>query len=414
MATQLIIRIPPSLDFQQVSWLRLDDQGNKSPITTGPLSEVAGMTVGARVAVLIPSTDVLLTSTMLPTQNRQKMLKALPYALEDQLMGDLEELHFALGVRDADGVVHTAVIEKEVMDKWQAALHKEGLVADYLIPDVFAMPVGEGQWQVLQDDEQVLVRVDANKAFSVDAYNAGLTMELLLKEQKERAPQTIAAWNINGQLRDEYQIEAGEAALAITVERQQSEKGLLGIVAEHGFDPKQAINLLQGVYSRREQMGKYFKPWRTTAILLGVWFVILWGMLLAENISLQAKSDKQRDEMVTLYKQAFPGSKNIPKPKAQMEAKLKELRGGGGSNGSSFVNMMGKVGPVFNRTSDLQLANIRYKTGQLDIELSVPSLQVLDQLKQQLAAIEGLDVEIHSAASKDNLVQGRLQIKGRG
>jgi len=44
--------------------------------------------------------------------------------------------------------------------------------------------------------------------------------------------------------------------------------------------------------------------------------------------------------------------------------------------------------------------------------LDVPSLQVLDAVKQKvMTAHAELQVDIQSAASRDNRVQGRLQVK---
>ncbi|MDH5731296.1 MAG: hypothetical protein OEZ58_20110, partial [Gammaproteobacteria bacterium] len=89
------------------------------------------------------------------------------------------------------------------------------------------------------------------------------------------------------------------------------------------------------------------------------------------------------------------------------------LKGSGASGGVSFMEMLSTSGDAIRNTPGLILRNIRYKTDQLDLEVEVSSLQVLDQLKQKLMSDANMDVEIQSAASKENKVQGRLQIKAK-
>ncbi len=68
---------------------------------------------------------------------------------------------------------------------------------------------------------------------------------------------------------------------------------------------------------------------------------------------------------------------------------------------------------MFRATPGLVLRSVRFKNGLLDVDLEVPNLQALDQLKQNLMNSQKLEVEIQSAASRNNKVQGRLQIKGK-
>ena len=91
-------------------------------IGLGALKDAAAMAVGKQVIVLVPGTDVILTSVTVPTRNRNRMAAAVPYLLEEQLAADVDESHFALGERDAEGRVAVAVVSRARMDAWLAAL----------------------------------------------------------------------------------------------------------------------------------------------------------------------------------------------------------------------------------------------------------------------------------------------------
>ena len=84
-------------------WLRLDADGiPQGSIHIGSLHSAAGEGAGQRVVVLVPGTECLLTGVHIPGRNRQKLLRAVPYALEDQLSDEVENLHFALGEQRAE------------------------------------------------------------------------------------------------------------------------------------------------------------------------------------------------------------------------------------------------------------------------------------------------------------------------
>ena len=51
------------------------------------------------MCVLVPGTDVLLAEPDLPLKPGVKLQQLVPYALEEHLADDIDDLHFALGKR---------------------------------------------------------------------------------------------------------------------------------------------------------------------------------------------------------------------------------------------------------------------------------------------------------------------------
>ena len=410
MSTYLIVHIKDNNPEHAVSWMRYDTDNGATPVAHGLLSDVAAQSAGARVVVLVSSLDSLITDVVLPTQNRKKMLQALPYALEDELISDIESLHFALGDKIADNKVVAAIVSQDTMRELQTRLVSAGLVADYVIPEALALPSVDDGWSVLLTPNRALIKQNAFMGFASDAVNARTFVELALKEAEDSAPQKISVWR-NGE--DAAHVDFSlDADLELTVHDCDKE-GLLSVIAQHGFDPKKAINLLQGDYSRRERMGKVFRPWRVAAALAGIWFIMKLGMVISEGVVLSNQNEKLRSQVEEIYKTTFPDTKKIVNPRVQMERKLAELRGDGPVGNAGFMKLIAESGQVLKDTQGLMLQSVRFKTGELDVELEVPSLQMLDELKQKLSGQGGLLVEIQSAASKDNKVQGRLQIKSQ-
>jgi len=87
------------------------------------LDEIPAYLKSTHVVVWTPPADTLLTQATLPTRSRNKIMQALPFALEDQLLGDPQQLHFAY-YRQDDGTLAVAVTSRERLSTWLDVLAK--------------------------------------------------------------------------------------------------------------------------------------------------------------------------------------------------------------------------------------------------------------------------------------------------
>ena len=117
-------------------WVNIDSAGaRKSEVWDGSLDQAAASNDGRPVIALLPSEDVLTITTELRARGN-KLLNALPYALEDHVADDVDDLHFAPGQRMPNGLLPVAVIARAKMDAWLEALRSrdEMLGRDVLVP----------------------------------------------------------------------------------------------------------------------------------------------------------------------------------------------------------------------------------------------------------------------------------------
>src|SRR6185312_3594915 len=117
MADWLLLRLPRTPD-QAATWLVVDPRGAATgPPQSGPLSLAAPRTAGRRICVLVPGSDVLLAEPEVPTKAGTKLAQVVPYALEEQLAEDIDELHFAIGKRAAESSrTPVAVVARTLLD----------------------------------------------------------------------------------------------------------------------------------------------------------------------------------------------------------------------------------------------------------------------------------------------------------
>ena len=99
MSEFLVIRSVPEAPAM-ADWLVVDDQGALlEPGGREALSQLPARAANRRVLMLVPALDVLIAPVDLPVRGKQKIQQALPFAMEEQLADNVEDLHFAAGGR---------------------------------------------------------------------------------------------------------------------------------------------------------------------------------------------------------------------------------------------------------------------------------------------------------------------------
>jgi len=372
-------------------------------LSRGSLAEAAREASGCQLIVLVPGTAVTLTEASVPSRQRQHILSAVPYALEDQLASDIESLHFALGPRSDTGIVPVAVVARELMDQWLGALRAAGLEPDAMIPDLLALPLLDDGWVAMRDDSRLWLRQGPYMGTVVDGVEAMQWLELALEEREEDQRPARIRWL---DCRPAADAKVAVSGVAVDVETGAGSP-LVQFAANYSADD--AINLIQGEYSPREQLGRVLRPWRATAVLLLVVVIFAFAQLLQQYVSLTSSSDRLASEIEQVYRDAFPEARKIVDARAQMEQKLVEL-GAGDQDVQGFLPLLAGIGAPLHGVAGIDVRHASYQDGKLSLSLRIKDLQLLEQLKQSLIKDSGVSVEIQSAASRDTYVEARLLI----
>lgn len=410
MQPRLFIRLKRS-DDTSVETLSVGADGDTA-MQEGELSVLAA---GCRVIVIVPATDLLLTRVTVPSRNRQRILSAVPFLLEDQLASDVELLHFVIGAPDSNGEVPTLVVEHHRMEKWLALLKSNGIEPHMMIADLSCLPQSsEHGWTVVLEEEAALVACDDDRGFAVDRDNLPLMLRGALRESADSAiaPQALRLIPV-GEEREVEGLEALCEKQGVTLNRDEVAPHALTLLAQH-FDEKRTLNLLQGQYSRREQIGKMLRPWRAAAAMLVALMLFSGGMTVVDYFELSDEKVALQQHIDKTYLAACPGAKRVVNARVQMEQCLKKLRGGESDSGEGMLDMLASIGDALKAAGGLQLQRLSYRSGQLDMALAINDIQGLDQLKQRIIKESGFQVEILSATSRNNRIEARVQLKGSG
>ena len=388
-----------------VSWASMLNGVATSGIKQGTLQDAAADIAEQVLVAYVPAIDVLLTRANLPGGRRAQLLTALPYALEDNLIEDVDRLHCALGRKIAEHSYQAAVVRKDKMQEWMDYFTQAGLRPQYLLPDIFLLPIHEDEWTIHCTGEYTRLRSSDGSGFVCSRESLPTFIGQTLHSKELAEPARIRLMGCAELTPEETTI------LADGIEVFVDENNIGSNVAEllsRADRPGAPYNLLQGPYAPQTRLRKHLQPWYSAAAMAAVLLILILTSNIMEYISLSRQNQAIQDQISTLYQQLFPGSKNVRNPYQRMQSEMRRLQGTGSEN--SFSEMLVTIAPVARSINKLDVRQLRYQQGKMEILVVLPSLQDLEQFKIKLAENTHWNIELRSADASGNQVQGRLLI----
>ena len=403
----LLIRLQPAVPEQaerDTEWLVFE--AGTPPLGQGErglLKDIAELTRARRVVVLVPAEDTLLATIQMKTRNRQQLVKAIPFALEEELAEDVANLHFALGERMGEDEYPVCAVANTRIDSWTEELAAVGITPHALMPELQALPLADQGWSLLLEDQRALVRTGICAGFAVEPDNlSGLIGHAL--EEFETLPESINIYRGD---------QNPDTRLPFTppVEWNEAHTSPMELFAT-GLDDKRAINLLQGDYAIKDKTGSLLRPWRAAAALLVAWIVIQLITGLMDYQQMSAEERALRMDIERVFKESFPKTTRVVNPRVQMEQRLQALEKALNSEDrSDFLALLMAGGQAVNTSQGVRIDTLNYRNGRLEVSLMAADLQSLDRIKLQLQK-GGFVAEIDSAETVGQRVEARLRIQG--
>ena len=389
MSDRLLIRLHRDA---QMSWLA-QESGRTAGTNSGPPT-AAAIARARRIIVLVPSEQVVLLEADAVSTRRTQLAKAVPFALEDQLVSPVEELHFALPERIAGERIPVAVVARATLRDWIDTLAQHGVRADVLIPETLALAPAANGATLMVEPERALLRWGATNAIACET--AALADWIGLAG----AP-LATVHDFRQALRLALPVDAPD------YHERQSDP-LAYLAGQLQSEPE--INLLQGEFAPSHRHLPAQQLWRRAALLAAaavllalVYAGIDWLRLSRQSARLEAQ---QRDTLQA----NLPQFANVPgDPRQLMESAVNRMRGDAG--GSGLLALLNRIGPVLASTTRVSLKGLEYRNATLELGLRAPDVPALDLVREQLANL-GLKVEVTAAATGDKGVDGRLRISG--
>jgi general secretion pathway protein L len=414
MPQSLLLRLPPP-GQDETEWLILDEAGAPTPSRQrGSLSLAAAVWRSGRVVVLAPAAQILLAEPTLPPGGGPKLVRAVPFALEEHLTEDVDQLSFAIGQRRSSGSTPVAVVSRSVLQGWIADLTGAGFDAQAIYPDILAMPENPGQTVLWLENDRLAVRRPGAIPFAVELAPvkealvvAGVIGDPLLASEEPK-PKESAILYVT---REDWTRVQGDFEELLeefaSLKVQLLSEGPLPWLAR-GMNSADAVNLLQGEFSRTADYGERWHRWRLAAVLAGALLVVHVAAQALQIRQAKHESAALDTEISQVFSSAMTGNASAD-PRRQMQSKLEQIRKSG-AGPQYFLRTLQSLSGALAAAQKTTISALSYRENALDMTVNAPSLAALSQLTQYVGK-EGLAAEIQSSNPVATGVEAHLHIR---
>ena len=416
MPQTLLLRLPPP-GQEDTEWLVMDDSVESATTRQrGSLTLAAAVSRTGKVVALAPATQVLLAEPELPPGSGVKLARAVPFALEEQLTEDIDQMSFAIGRRRPGGGTPVAAVARAVLQQWISDLTTAGLEPLAVYPDILLMPENPGQTVLWLEKGRLAVRRPGALPFAVELSPvsealvvAGVIADPLDTTVELKVPESAILYATRedwAQSQKEFEQLADKFA---SLKIQLLPDGPLPWLAR-GLAGTEAINLLQGEFARTTDFGARWRQWRTAALLAAA--------LLVMHVAAQALQIRQArhetaaldQQIASVFSAAMP-AEAMQDPRRQMQAQLDRIHKSG-AGPQTFLRTLKVLSGAMAVAPKTDIDALSYREDSVDMKVRAPSLAALSQLSQFIGK-QGMSAEIQSSTPVAGGVEAHIQLRGQ-
>jgi general secretion pathway protein L len=405
MAEWLVLQLSRDTE-DPCGWMFTDDRGQPlSAPRVGTLATAAHESAGRRVAILVPSGDVLMADVDLPVKGGVRALQVAPYALEEQLAADIETLHFAVGERDGvSGKTPVAVVTRDLMNQWTAALTAAGMQPQIICAEAALLPDNPGHTVVLLDRETLTTRRSASTPVALPAGDVGAALEASLGP--DLATENVIFYSTPQDWhRHAGQVEAVRGRCA-SFKTQLLNAGVLPLLAPQLMSDG-IVNLLSGDYAPKRVGGADWRRWRLAAALAAALLVVHVSGLSYELVQ-QRHSEAQLDDAIgRTVRSAIPGDPGTGNVRKRAEARLAQS---GGTGSAGLLPALAALAQAVGSANGATVESLNYHKDGMELRLKAHDATTLDRIDQSLRN-NGYQADITSGAQNGAEYEGRIQVR---
>jgi general secretion pathway protein L len=407
MTEYLFIRLND--DDEVVASVVLDSNGRIiRPELRGPLEALQADAAGRRVVVLVPASDVMITDVAMPRAGPARVRQMLPFSLEESLAADIDSLHFAAGEwLDSDRVA-AAVVAKRAIETWRSRLEQAGLHANAMYAISEGVPDTPATLNLVLEGGCTLGRRPGRPPFALEALTLAEIVTMLESQQEDKTDLQHAFVYLDEAALGTRQAElAALKTRAASVDTKVGDSLLARLGASLVFAP--GTNLLQGAYAPKSSLGPLLRPWYAVAGLAAGFVALAIIAQAGEYLSLVREDRALTEQAAEICARGY----STPIVETCRTEMRQRLSAAGQSSGADEGFLSTLAAFAINAGGATRLEALNYRSDVMDLQLTVPSVTVLDEVSQQINATERFTMEIQSNTPSDAGVTSRIQIVSR-
>ncbi len=382
-------------------WVRAIGQNVEAFGEVGALSEYPLDDADELIGV-VPGEWVTAHVVSIPARSKKQFQAAVPFALEELVSEEIENLHFICPQWRAGEDAVVFVIAKSKMLEWQSLANDNKLPLDKLTAEHSLLPFHEGS------DCSLALCVNANgldNQFNashrngvgvsidsefIDVWLMGLPLDHVIAVNDEEATKELIASNPD---RDFRHWPFGHK---------------LAHWLEH--EPVKSHDLYADEYRpsvRKFNFGSFMMP----LVILATAIISVMAYDTYRYLALHAEIKSLNEKQEIIVKEIFPevGSFNRDGARAAMQKAMSEFDGGGPREISAQL-ILAKSSKVL-KSQRVTLSGVSYRDSELIITCLLNDFSQVDKITQQLNSQAGMSAILDSSASDDGRVFATYKLK---
>ena len=398
MSERLLIRLHPD---GRTSWLTLNAQSRAASSANTGAPPAQALARAQRVVAVVPAESVVLLDTPRMSAQRTQFAKAVPFALEDQLVSPVEDLHFVLPDRSSGERVAVAVIARKTLQGWIDQFAAAGLRPDAIFAETQLLPVGENAGSVMIEGDRAVWRSGKTQGGVSDVPALAEWLGVIRAGQPELHAMDVYDFRERAEkppLPDRHIRYHGNQRDALSF-----------LAAQLATEPE--LNLLQGEFAPTHRRAPTERLWRNAGLLAAAAVILLFVYFVADYWKLSQQSTQLETAARQVLHESFPQMDNVAgDPRQLMQSALDNLRGG--TDATGLLHLLTQIAPALSSTTRTTLTSLEYHNATLELGLRAPDVPTLDLMRERLSTVPGLNVQVTAANTGANGVDGRLRIAG--
>ena len=347
-------------------WRLLNDSGKVSARGVSQFHDLSSIKHDKFVLVL-PGQQISSFRTKLAAKNSNQLRSIAPYAIEDEVGSDVEDLHVSVGYSDVNSQSYSLnVISHQDMINWQSALQEQGISPEKVIPDFYCLPFSENSVSC--------AHLNGTKAFRYRHWGASFDQDsddALIQQILEYAIQ------VYGEEDKPNPIQYDDLT--------QDDQFHLDLMAQKAIT--ESYSLLQGRYENRKRsnangLNNWLLPIGSAvaALIVSIVFNIVQGNAFEKEAKTLRAAINQEIQRV------FPDVRRIVNPRAQ----LKSLTASNGK-GSEFLQLSGLISASVNEVEGISVEALRFdaRRGEMQASIIYENYEELSRFKQIIENLGG-------------------------
>lgn len=351
------------------------------------------------IVVVLPSSLVVTRTVAVSEVERRHYKKLIPFQLEEDIIDDVEELHFVFADVVADSV-ELAYANKTVLSRWLTPLIEKNISITLVTSAACLLPLTDQKgWSFFFKDDHIDYRFSRHSYGTIALNVAPLFFKSLTT--KRELPTEI---HLLAQTSD------GLAALLL-----QLPEALHGLVKSRKLTPSalaasrtDSVNLAVGHFFPRIPLARWWAQFRLPLMLLGIGLAVHLAVALTEWQVASSRTSDVKAAITERYRAAVPVGA-ISDPLKQLRNQVDRLGNTGNASNALFV--LAHSVPVLTSIDGVEVKNMQFINDSQELRLTIqaPTLADIDALSASFKA-KGFGAEVLSVNVNQGVHQARMKV----